>query len=53
MEDIADLQVAVLQQAGIIDEAAVAEAKASFRSIIKQAVIEAGNAKTAEGNLAS
>lgn len=51
MQDIADLQVAVLRLAGIIDEAAVDAAKASFRSILKAAVAEASGGEVAEGDL--
>jgi hypothetical protein len=53
MDDIADLQVAVMRLAGIIEEAAVDAAKASFRSLIRQAVSEAGGPKTTAGDVAS
>ena len=53
MDDVADLQVAVLRLAGIIDEAAVDAAKASFRGFIRAAVIEATGQKVAEGKMGS
>jgi hypothetical protein len=52
LEDVAMLQVAVLRLAGIIDEAAVDAAKASFRSFIKTAVTQLPKSETPEGDLA-
>ena len=53
LDDIADLQLAVLRLAGIIDQKGEAAAKASFRSNIQEAVTQSTAPKPAEGNVES
>jgi hypothetical protein len=53
MEDIAMLQVSVLRLAGIISQEGVDAAKASFRSFMEKAVIEASPDKSKSGQMES